>query len=262
MIPETLSVVEFIEGELLTEVRNWVETRFLLHSKSPHKDVVIEHLNQAADFVREIDPEADINVVLAAQVHDVERAFPSPKYPSHPQSGYTQEEYQKYEREHSRRSARIACRFLRKMLSLPEEQIDDIRSLIQAHETGGDYREKLVQAADSISFLKVNASLFISWIPKERTWDEVRRKINLMYNRIQIPKAREIAKPFYMRAMNQINQLEEQLKGMRQQAMKEYWLLVRKHERLKRVPSDEEIDALRKARDRVLFLGNQARETE
>lgn len=255
MTPETLSQVELSEEELLTEVRNWVETMFLLHSKNPNKDVVIEHLNQAAEFVREIDPEADINVVLAAQVHDVERAFPSSKYPSHPPSGNTQEEYQKYEREHSKRSARITCRFLRRNLGLSEEQLDDIRELIQAHETGGDYRQNLVQAADSISFLKVNVPLFISWIPDKRSHREVKEKIELMYNRIQIPKAREIAKPFYIQAMDQMNQLGEQLKEMRQQAMEEYWLLVREHERLRRVPSDEEIDALRKARDRALSFG-------
>jgi len=252
MIPETPSVVEFSEGELLTEVRNWVETRFLLHSKSPHKDIVIEHLNQAADFVREIDPEADINVVLAAQVHDVERAFPSPKYPSHPQSGYTQEEYQKYEREHSKRSARIACRFLRKMLGLPEEQIDDIRSLIQAHETGGDYRENLVQAADSISFLKVNASLFISWIPDKRSWREVKNKINLMYNRIQIPEAKEIAKPLYLKAINELDKKRPHQFALTHgekafEAWRRYLELAMAHDRAVRSNG-----RLEKARDEVL----------
>ncbi len=260
MVPETPANNELSKEQLLAQVRTWVEDSFRSCFKPPERDVAIGHPLRAVYWVRRIDPEADINVVLAVQVHDIERAFPSPEYPLYPKSGYTQEEYQNYSRRHSLRSARVACRFLRKELGLPEEQIEDIRRLIQTHETGGDYRQNLVQAADSISFLEVNVPLFISLFPEIWSLEEIKAKIESTFNRIQIPRAKKIALPFYEDALRQMGgQLESRLKERLLGAEAEYNSLMEKYGNQSRVTA-EEIDALRKVGDEILSLAELIKE--
>lgn len=260
MVPETPANNELSEEQLLDQVQTWVEDSFCSHFKSPVRNITIRHNNQAAYWVRQIDSEADFNVVLAAQVHDIERAFPSPQYPLYPKSGYTQEEYQTYSERHSLRSARIACRFLKREFGFPDEQIKEILGLIQAHEIGGDYRQNLVQAADSISFLEVNVPLFISWVPETRSFQEVKAKIESMYNRIQISGAKEIALPFYEEALKQMEKLRDRLKEREVEEWKEYRSLIQKYASFFRSPTGKEIDALRNIRDEILILAQSNEE--
>lgn len=244
MTQETPPDPELSEEQLLAQVRSWVKNSF--PKNYPNRKIEIEHLFQTEHWVRQIEPKADFALRVAALTHDIERAFPASKFPPHPKSGYTQEEYRRYQIKHSNRSARITGNLL-KGLGVPKELIRNARHLIRAHEVGGTPRFDLLQAADSISFLEVKAPLFISWIPEERTWQEVKDKIDLMYNRIWHRKAKEMAKEPYKEAMRR---LEER----RQQIWREYRQLVEEYSK-KRAISEGEIEALHKARDRVLSLG-------
>ncbi len=67
--------------------------------------------------------------------------------------------------------------------------------------------KNLVQAADSLSFLEVNVDSFLSWLDTGNSvWDAdaVRAKFTWMYERIQIPQARELARPMYEEAMRKV----------------------------------------------------------
>lgn len=244
MTQETPPNPELSEEQLLAQVRSWVKNSF--PKNYPNREIEIEHLLRTEHWVRQIESKADIALRIAALTHDIERAFPASKFPPHPKSGYTQEEYRRYQIKHSNRSARITGNLL-KGLGVPEEQVRNVRHLIRAHEVGGTPRFNLLQAADSISFLEVKAPLFISWIPEERTWQEVKDKIDLMYNRIYTRRAKEMVGEPYKEAMRG---LEER----RQQIWREYRRLVKKCE-FSDWPSEEEIEALREAGDRVLSLG-------
>lgn len=242
---------ELGKEKLLAQVKNWVEESFQGH---PDAEIEIKHLFETERLVLEIEPTATLSMRIAALTHDIERAFPDPDFPPHPKSGYASEEYHQYQEKHSNRSAKIVVGFLEE-LGISNRIVVDTKNLIQAHETGGPYICEIVKDADSVSFLKVKVPLFISWIPKKRTWQEVKDKFDLMYNRIWHRKAKEIAEEPYEKAIVQLGEKrleEEKLEDKRRQALMEYWRLVKEHGK-KRSASDEEIETLHRARDRVLL---------
>lgn len=78
---------------------------------------------------------------------------------------------------------------------------------IRVHEYGGNDDENFVQAADSLSFLEVNVDSFLNWLDTGNSvWDidAVRAKFTWMYERIQVPKARKLARPLYDEAMQKL----------------------------------------------------------
>jgi hypothetical protein len=87
--------------------------------------------------------------------------------------------------------------------------IAKVKKLIVVHETGGTYDENLIKDADSISFLEVNSPMFINWIPKRLTAEQVREKFNYMFNRITLPKAKDLAKPFYESSLKKLGNLKD-----------------------------------------------------
>jgi hypothetical protein len=69
----------------------------------------------------------------------------------------------------------------------------------------------LVQAADSISFLDVNIDLFLTFVGSGKyPASEVRWKFNWSHDRIQVPDAREIARPLRDRALARLTALTAQ----------------------------------------------------
>lgn len=240
MTPETLSGIELSEREIPSLVRSWIKEVF--PKNCPHREVWLTHLLRTEYWVLRIDPRARTSVRIAALTHDL----PLPDYPPHPKSGFTPDEYHKYKIERSRNVARIAGNGLRK-LGVPERVVGRTQHLIRTCEIGGSYRSDLVQAADSLSFLNVEAPFFISSIPNELTGQEIEEIINSMYYRISIPEARGIARPFYERRM-------AQLRKRRQQVWADYWRLV-EEAKFNIGLSGKKIDALREAGDKVLSLG-------
>ena len=105
-----------------------------------------------------------------------------------------------YEEAHSNRSAKIVGEWLRAN-GAQEDLADGVEALIRVHEWGGSPDANLVQAADSLSFLETNIDLMLGFArtgkyPKA----EVALKIDAMYERIQLPAARELARPMWEQA--------------------------------------------------------------
>ena len=162
------------------------------------------HLLQTEVWLQRLKPEASEELLLAALTHDMERAFPGPDSPSlDPRQGV---DNPVYNIAHSERSARIVSAYLREQ-GASDESIEQVARLIRAHEYGGDGDENLVQAADSLSFLEVNVDVFLGWMDAgDERWDAdaVDAKFTWMYERIQIPQARELAKPLFEESMRKL----------------------------------------------------------
>jgi len=157
-----------------------------------------EHLVRTRDWLHELHPDASEALRLAAVTHDMERHFPGG--PVEDLSG-APEENTEYRRLHSERSASIVGDWLAGE-GAPDGLVQDVRRLILAHETGGTEDEDLVQAADSLSFLEVNAPVMVRWFTSGRC-DRERSKAQLrwMLERIRVPRARELGQPLYEEAV-------------------------------------------------------------
>lgn len=131
-------------------------------------------------------------------------------------------------------------------LRLPKNLIIGTTHLIRGYETGGDFRSTLLRDAVSIAFLEIKA----------RDGQEPKDRIDLMYNRIWIPRAKGKAEEPYNQAIAQVEKkrLEEKKREEeKHRALAEYRRLVEEHAN-KRSATDEEIRILHQARDRVLAL--------
>lgn len=163
-----------------------------------------EHLVKTETWLLLLQPEASEALRLAALTHDMERAFPGPDSPPRSQRGVDHV----YNRAHSERSAVIVSAFLREQ-GAAEELVAAVMDLICVHEYGGWPEANLLQAADSLSFLEVNITLFLQSIPKDGDGSrrvQVRAKFDWMYERIQVPEAQRLAAQHYQRALERLEQ--------------------------------------------------------
>jgi hypothetical protein len=168
------------DSRLIDQAKKWVVDNYQYNSY---------HLLQSLVWLDRIAPGSSEAVRLATLTHDMERAFPGPDQPS--MAGMTEQYYQL----HSERSSRTVGEWLRSQ-SAPEALVTDVQTLIRAHEVGGWPEANLVQAADSLSFLETNVDLFLGFIESGRfTIDDVQRKFDFSYDRIQVPRAKTLALP-------------------------------------------------------------------
>lgn len=160
-----------------------------------------EHLVKTEIWLLRLLPDASEALRLSALTHDMERAFPGPDSPKG-RGGVNHE----YNRAHSERSATIVGAFLREQ-GADELLVKQIADLVRAHEYGGWPEANFLQAADSLSFLEVNISIFLKLIPEDDDGSQraqVREKFAWMYDRIQVPEARTLAEPYYAAALERL----------------------------------------------------------
>lgn len=162
----------------------------------PHYDA--EHLFYTVRWLLTIEPDASEGLIVAALTHDMERHFPGGTQPDKAAGAWDDEEYN---RMHARRSAEIVLPWLREQ-GWPEEVVRAAELPILEHELGGSPEGNLAQASDSLSFLHVNGRLVTSWVLKgETSLENGIRKLDWMYERIRIPRARPLARPLHERAV-------------------------------------------------------------
>ena len=162
------------------------------------------HLLKSLVWLDRIAPESREAVRLATLTHDMERAFPGPDSPVMRGLGDAD-----YNAAHSARSARIVGSWLREH-GADQVLVSDVEALIRAHEDGGSPDANAVQAADSLSFLDTNIELFLGFVTSgTHTARDVREKFEYMYERIQIPDARTLARPLLEQALVRLTQLEQ-----------------------------------------------------
>jgi hypothetical protein len=182
---------------VLTEARNWVTEHYGKHAI---------HLIKAEEWLNRINPAATEAMQLATVTHDMERAFPEPDSPKvDPEKG---PDDPIYNTAHAERSARVVSDYLRHMkMGVGEELVEEVATLIRAHEFGGWPEANWVQAADSLSFLEVNIDYFVGQIgAPDSNWtpEYVKQKFDWMYERIQVAEARTLAAPLHEQALGKL----------------------------------------------------------
>jgi hypothetical protein len=182
---------------IVKTVRNWVKNNYKTDN----------HLIRAEYWLKKLKPDADEAMIIAAITHDIERAFPEGRVPPSPQIRGVKWDDKEYNLWHGRRSAEFVEKFLIENGFKDQEIIRKIRRLITYHEIGGDKETDLIKDADSLSFLEINAPLFISWIPQKASVKEIKEKFDYMFNRISSEKARKLAEPFYKEALKRLKKL-------------------------------------------------------
>jgi pyruvate,water dikinase len=159
------------------------------------------HLLKSLEWVDRLAPDASEAVRLATLTHDMERAFGGPDaipIKMHDRA---------YEEAHSNRSARIVGEWLRAN-GASVELAADVESLIRVHEWGGSPDANLVQAADSLSFLETNIDLMLGFAKTGRfSRTDIALKFDQMFERIQVPTARELARPMWQQAKARLEAL-------------------------------------------------------
>lgn len=182
------------ESTLVEAARRWVIETY------PYNR---DHLVCALDWLDRIAPGMREAVRLAALTHDMERAFPGPDSPQ-----LTSLNDPVYNKLHSERSARIVGTWLRGN-GASDALVQNVETLILAHETGGWLEADLVQAADSLSFFDTNIDLFLDFVRSGRfSAADVRWKFEHSYQRIQVPHARALALPRFEAAGAKLAMLE------------------------------------------------------
>jgi hypothetical protein len=179
-------------GKIINLCSEWVEKNY--------KNSV--HLIRTGYWVKQLDNKASPELIVACITHDIERAFPENRQTvGSPEDGPgVKWDDPVYNLWHGKRSAEYVGNFLEKN-GATEKFIKEVKRLVISHEIGGDYHQNLVKDADCISFLENNAGLFIGRIPEKYSALQVKEKFDYMYNRISLPKAKKLARPFYQKAL-------------------------------------------------------------
>jgi hypothetical protein len=159
------------------------------------------HLLKSLDWLDRIAPGSAEAVRLATLTHDMERAFGgSDAIPIKMND-------RAYEEAHSNRSARIVGEWLRAN-GASAALVQHVEALVRVHEWGGSPEANLVQAADSLSFLDTNTDLMLGFVRTGKyPRSEIALKIDQMYERIQVPAARELARPMWQTAKARLEAL-------------------------------------------------------
>jgi hypothetical protein len=157
------------------------------------------------DWVMELDPDADLALRLAALTHDIERNFPGGPAPDPTNPDYA--------RVHAERSARIVRDWLATE-GAPDELAASVARLVAAHEVGGWQEADVLQAADSLSFLEVNATRPAAWVRDGRCGPaEARARLHEMSDRIAVERARPPADALLEDAERRLEQALAALDG-------------------------------------------------
>jgi hypothetical protein len=157
------------------------------------------HLVRTRDWLVALEPDAGEALRIAALTHDIERNYPGgPR-----QRADAAANDRSYRDVHQARSVEVVSAWLAEQGR--DDLVQAVSEIVGGHEWGGSPGADLVQAADSISFLETTAREAPGWIregrySRERTVDQIK----WMYERIRLHRARELARPFFERAMRDL----------------------------------------------------------
>ncbi len=142
------------------------------------------HSELTLKWVLKLKPDADEALKIAALAHDIERSI----------TGITEKDLKdfskihEFKKEHAIRSAKITTDLMKKQ-DYDKGTLEKVRSLIEAHEEGGDEEETILMEADSLAYFDYNIPHYFKRYGRERT----KEKIQFMYKRVS-DKARELVK--------------------------------------------------------------------
>ncbi|MBU1110596.1 DUF4202 family protein [Patescibacteria group bacterium] len=168
-------------------------------------EVLLPHFERTVHWVKELKPNADESLLIAAFSHDCERIFKSRqqviKLPKGSKSLSENDQLQKHQDD----SVRIIADFLVRQ-GADDKITERVKMLVSKHEIGGNADQNLLKDADSLSFFENNISFFVEEVVSQRGKEAVRKKFDGMFNRISFPEAKEIAWPMYQQALAMLSE--------------------------------------------------------
>jgi len=163
----------------------------------------IKHFIRAAYWIKKLKPDADEALLIAAVAHDIERAFRSEDMVKKKLGGYAGKEFL---RPHQERGAEIIGDFLKKQ-GAGKELIERVKMLVSRHEEGGNKDQDLLKDADSVSYFENNVSFFLTEKVAEVGKEKVKGKFDWMFSRMTSEKAKKIARPWYKKAIKDLESI-------------------------------------------------------
>ena len=167
-------------------------------------EFIIRHLVRTVYWVRQLKPNADEALLIAALAHDIERAYRDVDV-NEDLATYNEDlETDAYLSYHQRKSAEITAEFLDSH-NADKDVINRVKMLISRHEVGGNEDQNILKDADSLSFLELIAEINLNQKTSGVNKAELRVKTNLMFKRITSVEAKEIARKFYESAIGNLS---------------------------------------------------------
>lgn len=166
------------------------------------KDIEAEHMLRTGYWLKQLESEVDDAFYIAALCHDIERVFPLREGEVKPAKTGDDKSDQEYLTWHGKRSAEFTESLLCEYGFDDEEALERIKTLITNHSVGGDKEKNLMMDADSISLLENNIPLFIK---EGKNKKKLKEKTISEFNRLTSEKARKFAKPFFKKALEELN---------------------------------------------------------
>ena len=164
------------------------------------------HFERTVYWAKELKPDADEALLIAAISHDAERVLAKENRPPKIEEDFSEslkgEIYLKW---HQEKGAELVGNFLEEN-GAPDETIKKVKHLILKHEVGGDNEQNILKDADSLSFFENNVERFLTKI-SEMGNEKIRQKFDWMFGRITSEKARQIARPWYEVAIEKLEQI-------------------------------------------------------
>jgi hypothetical protein len=159
-----------------------------------------EHLARTGDWLLELEPDAPEPLVIAALLHDMERAVPGGPVLDKRSQRWDDVEYN---RAHAERSAAIVAGWL--VGKGASQRFVEGALPIREHELGGSPEGDLLQAADSLSWLDVNGKLAERWVERgECSREKAREKLVWMCERVRLERAQETARTLLRKALTEL----------------------------------------------------------
>lgn len=187
-------------SDLVERTRQWVKESL----EGTGFEDQFEHLQRTAHWIKQLKPDANDALLIAALTHDIDKPFIGlEKFERKMKSrgGPLSEKYLEW---HENRSAEAVSDFLKGEDADPK-LIEEVKSLVSKHEEGGSERQDLLKDADSISWFENNVEQFTSEEMIERLGrEEIMEKIKWMYDRITSKKGREMAKKWFEEAKEKL----------------------------------------------------------
>jgi len=185
------------ENDLIQKVDRFVVSSF----QEGHHSVY--HLQRTAYWIEQLQPNADVGLVIAALTHDMQRSEQSnPLLLGKEKVKILEPDFLDY---HQQRSAELIGDFLRSE-DADSFLIERVKDLVRHHEVGGDADKNLLKDADSVSYFENCIDFFVETAVRGWGIDTVRKKIDWMYNRIDSNWARSLAQPHYELAVARLKE--------------------------------------------------------
>ncbi|MFA6422363.1 MAG: DUF4202 family protein [Candidatus Buchananbacteria bacterium] len=180
---------------MLQKVKQFVDGLFKI-SVYPNTP---QHLQRTLECILLLRPDADEAVQIAAYSHDLARAFAKNTFEN---KAFDDPQYLA---EHQEIGAKAISEFLLQQ-GYEKNKVDRVYNMVRHHEEGGDEESNILMDADSVSYLLKPTHLrpeFIQSLGKEK----VKTKLEYMFGRIHSNKAKEIAKPLYEKALEDLRKI-------------------------------------------------------